>query len=163
MPLFLKRDYASQKQRVVWVVLIFCALALAGFFVLWQLMRQETARVVLPIAWPAAPQGWYLAPEGPQSVELTLSGPKWLTRKVAKNPPVFLPSPLPERAGLHTQAVTEKGFTLPLALKVEALHPGSISAQLFERAQKDFFVIVETAGQPMDGYTVTQLWVDPER
>jgi hypothetical protein len=163
MPLFLKRDYASQKRRVVWVLLVFCALALAGFFILWQIMRHETVSVALPVVWPGAPQGWSLVPEGPQSVELTLSGPKWLTRKIAKNPPAFLPSPFPERAGLHTQAVTEKGFTLPLAVKVQALHPGTISAQLFERAQKDFFVLVETAGQPMDGYTVTQLWVDPER
>jgi YbbR domain-containing protein len=163
MPLFLKRDFVTSKRRAAWVLLFFCILALAGFFALWLLMCQETLRVVVPVVWPAAPQGWSLVPEGPQGVELTLSGPKWLLRKIAKNPPPFLPAPLPERPGLHTQAITEKGFDLPLAVKVESLHPGSISAQLFERAQKEFFVIVETAGQPVDGYTVTQLWVDPER
>ena len=147
--------------------LVFLALALLMLFLMlpitWYFFLPSNAEILIPVNLESNNPGFTILDETAKVLHLSAKGSRLALFRLKKKLPVYEPN-LDIRGNGHICVdIGPEDFSLPKGVKFISVTPERFCFNTKKQIKKEVFVIVITAGEPVSGYTVAQIWTTPMR
>ena len=134
-----------------------------GTLLAWLVIVPGYKDLSVPVKWDA-PQGWMVVGTPPEALRVTVSGPRVLLFGLENRSITFSPCGQPPQEGLLRALVTAQCMSgLPWGVRLASSNPATVRFRVERELDKITPVVVELAGEPALGYTVTEIRAEPVR
>ncbi len=136
------------------------AIAIAGAVGVYAYLIPGEKEILVSIDWDAQP-GWTVSDPPVTSLTVEVSGPR---RPLARLAGIsYSPKLKIIEEGVVSLPVEFAKGVMPKGIKVLSVTPATLNFKVAKQISKEVFVILETAGQPARGYTITEMSAAPQR